>query len=763
MKRKLTAFTTSLVLLLSALIVANVGAHTVTVGDSYRGDWFAKTPSAKNMGTVARDTANRGEFVWLDMKGDQLVVPGFTGNITRETDLEQFNVTADANNIYFLAKMEYIQGLNLSRAPEVMISIDTDHAAGPNIQLPASAGISVTAEAAWEYVIQTKFTTGAGGATANPKIWKPAESTCNSCTAELVASTSPNPGSFIEIKVPWSNFAGGKPSVDKFWRFTVSTYYDNFAKPTPPAPSAAIDVLSTKTTAAEVADGTIDTYADVRFDDASGEVFSPVLISEFLPYPQYGGPGVDPAGEWIELYNALPASCGAACNVNLQDYKLGNQPYRGTSSGAMLKLPNHTLAPGDFAVVVNDAGGLSRFTTQYPTVPNSKIIRLSTMQPYVPTYTGTQWAPGTTLSLSRRKSTGGVLSDFKETVALIDEADTITDLVQYGTAGMTGYDKNNKPITVALTGVTANTSFERCPTGRDTNDASFDFTTHDPASGNNPTPAAPCPASAGINLQITKNATTPEVTPNGTVSYILTWDNIGQTGVTNVVVTDTLPAEIAFLSADPPQSSVTGQQVTWNLGPAAPGASGTITLMGTLSGSVAGGRTFVNHAGIKSANPADVDSAPGDNVAEASITAIIPDLRVSSTDWPGTTNPGDTFCYDINYAYEFGNTDATNVVITDQLPSGLSLVSQESSPSLPFNGATRGTLVWGPATVPVDGTGTISVCVKVDANVTSGAGGQNVITITGTPDSDTSPGSNNVESKPLTIGNHLLYLPLMMK
>jgi uncharacterized repeat protein (TIGR01451 family) len=761
MKRKLTAFTMSLTLLLSVLIIGSAGAHQVTVGDSYRGDWFAKPVSAKDMGLVARDATSRGEYVWTDTKGDQLQLPNSSSDITREADLEQFNITADANNIYFLAKMEYIRTLNLAHVPDVMISIDTDHTAG-NLQLPASAGISVTTEAAWEYVIQTKFTKTTP--TATPTLWKPGSSTCAGCTAQLVPSTGPNPGSFIEIGVPWSNFTGGKPLPQTFWRFTLSVYYDNYAKPDVTKASAVIDALSAKNTASEVADGKLDNYVDAQFE-STGEVFSPLLLTEFLPYPQYGGAGVDPAGEWYELHNILPAACGSACNINLQTYKLGTQPYRGASGGAMLKLPNYILAPGDFAVVVNDDNGsLTRFRTQYPTVPVGAIIKLSTLTQYVPSYTGVPWATGTSISLSRRKSNpAGQVFDFKETLALLNQSDAIVDLVQYGTSGATLYDSNNQPINVPLTGVTANESFERCPSERDTNDAAFDFRAHDPAAASNPTPGATCPTPPGIDLQISKTAARAEVVPGGVVTYTLTWDNIGLGSVSNVVVTDTLPIGITFGGATPAPSTTSGQTLTWNLGPASTNTNGTIILTGTLDNRAGAGDVFVNTAGIKSSNPVDVETNPSDNFASASVTVQIPDLSVASSNWPATASPGTVFCYDISYAYAFGNAlgNATNVVITDNLPAGLQLVSQSSSPTLPFNGATTGALVWGPTTVPVDGTGTIHVCVRVRTTVTGGQSVNNTITITGSPDSDTT--GNNVETKALKFGNYSLYLPMIIR
>jgi uncharacterized repeat protein (TIGR01451 family) len=388
------------------------------------------------------------------------------------------------------------------------------------------------------------------------------------------------------------------------------------------------------------------------------------------------------------------------------------------------------------------------------------------MTQYVPSYTGTPWATGTTISLSRRKSNpSGQLFDFKETLALIDQSDVIADLVQYGTTNATMYDSNNTPIIVPLTGVTANESFERCPSERDTNDAAFDFRTHDPAAADNPTPGATCPAPPGIDLQISKTAERAEVVPGGVVTYTLTWDNIGLGSVSNVVVTDTLPVGITFGGATPAPSTINGQALTWNLGPASTNTSGTIIVTGTMDNRAAAGEVFVNTAGIKSGNPVDVEANPSDNFASASVTTQIPDLSVASSSWPTSANPGTVFCYDISYAYTNGGAlgDATNVVITDNLPAGLQLVSQTSSPTLPYNGATSGALVWGPTTVPVDGTGTIHVCVRVRTTVTGGQAVNNTITITGTPDSDTTAGSNNVETKPLTFGNYALYLPMIIK
>ena len=197
MKHKQLTFTICVALILSVLIVAQVGAHSVTVQDSTRADWFGIGPSANNVGAIVRDTSGRGEFVWTDAKGDQRfpTFVGATRNITRETDLVKFNVTADTANLYFLAKLERYQSSSNDPPVEIMISIDTNHSAGATA-LPDGVATNVAADAAWEYVVQTQFKAGAA---APPQIYKNSltPTTCDGCAAQVV-SASVQRGSFVE-------------------------------------------------------------------------------------------------------------------------------------------------------------------------------------------------------------------------------------------------------------------------------------------------------------------------------------------------------------------------------------------------------------------------------------------------------------------------------------------------------------------------------------------------------------------------------------
>jgi uncharacterized repeat protein (TIGR01451 family) len=61
------------------------------------------------------------------------------------------------------------------------------------------------------------------------------------------------------------------------------------------------------------------------------------------------------------------------------------------------------------------------------------------------------------------------------------------------------------------------------------------------------------------------------------VDYVISVANIGDGTATSVVVTDTIPAGMSYISSTP-VGSVSGNVVTWSLGDMAPGATATISL-----------------------------------------------------------------------------------------------------------------------------------------------------------------------------------------
>lgn len=117
---------------------------------------------------------------------------------------------------------------------------------------------------------------------------------------------------------------------------------------------------------------------------------------------------------------------------------------------------------------------------------------------------------------------------------------------------------------------------------------------------------------AEADLEIAKTTGTASATPGETIAYTITVNNAGPSPATNVVVTDDLPAGLAFVSATPSQGTCNASDpVSCNLGTIFNGGSATITLTAQVtatSGTIA--------------NTASVTSTEGDT--DSSTTAPIP-------------------------------------------------------------------------------------------------------------------------------------------
>lgn len=149
--------------------------------------------------------------------------------------------------------------------------------------------------------------------------------------------------------------------------------------------------------------------------------------------------------------------------------------------------------------------------------------------------------------------------------------------------------------------------------GSVTNTASVASDTADPDSGDATGSAAPVAlAPAGADLSIVKTTAATTATPGNTITYTITVTNAGPSPATNVVVADTLPAGLAFLSATPSQGTCNNASpVTCNLGTLASGANATITLQATVTASSG---TISNTASVSATEP---DPDGGDNASSA--------------------------------------------------------------------------------------------------------------------------------------------------
>ncbi|TMF03079.1 MAG: hypothetical protein E6I38_13990, partial [Chloroflexi bacterium] len=154
----------------------------------------------------------------------------------------------------------------------------------------------------------------------------------------------------------------------------------------------------------------------------------------------------------------------------------------------------------------------------------------------------------------------------------------------------------------------------------------------------------PLAAPGSPNLKMMKSATA-TVSPNGTVNYTVTYQNLSGTfAATGVQITDTLPADVVYNAGScvggctfVDNQTAGGGTLVWNIANVAPGASGAFTFGGTLLGSASG--TETNTVTILSGED---DADLNDNTATASTTVGNSDTTPPTVTIDSLTGSGGT-------------------------------------------------------------------------------------------------------------------------
>ena len=203
------------------------------------------------------------------------------------------------------------------------------------------------------------------------------------------------------------------------------------------------------------------------------------------------------------------------------------------------------------------------------------------------------------------------------------------------------------------------------------NSASVTSDTNDPNLSNNDTTEETTVEPQKADVGITKSDAVDPVKVGDNVTYTVAVSNGGPGEAENVVVTDTLPSGVVFVSATPSQGSCSesGGTVTCNLGSMANGSSTNIVIVVTTTTD----GTLTDIATVTSDTP---DPNEGNNVATEQTTVEPPaaDLGITKSDAADPVKTGDNVTYTV--AVSNGGPDAAqNVVVTDTLPSGVVFVS----------------------------------------------------------------------------------------
>lgn len=236
------------------------------------------------------------------------------------------------------------------------------------------------------------------------------------------------------------------------------------------------------------------------------------------------------------------------------------------------------------------------------------------------------------------------------------------------------------------------------------------------------------------DLQIVKNIVsgTDNLQVGDHVTYSVTVTNAGPDAVPDAVVTDTPVSGLTVLSATPSQGSVDIAGLTWTVGALDPGATATIFVIVRIDTQ----GTKDNLATVSSATVEDPDLT--NNTSEASFSASPQQLDIAVTKSVDDASPalGSNVTFTVT-ATNNGPSDATNLVLGDALPAGLTFVSAD--PSANYD---TGTGLWTVGSLASGGQATLTVVARADSPGTA----TNTAALRTVDQADTDPTNNSASA-----------------
>jgi uncharacterized repeat protein (TIGR01451 family) len=217
-----------------------------------------------------------------------------------------------------------------------------------------------------------------------------------------------------------------------------------------------------------------------------------------------------------------------------------------------------------------------------------------------------------------------------------------------------------------------------------------------------------------IDLSLVKTADPTLVIVGNNVNYTLVVSNAGPSTATGVEVKDQLPSGIAFSNASATQGAYNVGTSLWTVGAISPGASQTLTLVGTVE--IPGSKT--NTAEVFAADQVDIDSTPDNGAAgeddQSTVTIQAPEADLSLTMTVDNNSPtvGEAIVFTLALS-NAGQDGATGVLVRDLLPSGLEYVSSSATSGQ----YTSGSGIWDVGALSANGNVSLTInAIATNAN-----------------------------------------------
>lgn len=182
-------------------------------------------------------------------------------------------------------------------------------------------------------------------------------------------------------------------------------------------------------------------------------------------------------------------------------------------------------------------------------------------------------------------------------------------------------------------------------------------------------------AVSGLDIGVFKTASTYEPNTNDIVAFTIVVSNFGPSDATGLVVTDSVPSGLTYLSYGASQGTYSSGTGEWQIG--ALDANKAVTLVITAQvNSGTGGYVITNIAGVQKVDQADYN--PANDVSSAVIRVQSADLNLGKAASQTLANPSDAVSF-IVWLTNQGPSTATGIVVTDAVPSGASYLSYSAS------------------------------------------------------------------------------------
>ena len=233
---------------------------------------------------------------------------------------------------------------------------------------------------------------------------------------------------------------------------------------------------------------------------------------------------------------------------------------------------------------------------------------------------------------------------------------------------------------------------------------------YDPNEGNNTAKTPTDPNWA--DLVVAKTVDNPRPNVSDTVTFTVTLENLGPDTAASVVVADAVAGltGLQIDSATPSVGSYDSSTGDWTVGSVLSGAVETLTIVATVLTPASG--PALPQTNTATATSDTTDPNPGNNTDSATATPLQADLAVFKIVSDPTPNIGDTITFAIGVA-NYGPDTATQVVVKDSLPTGVTFVSYQASQGTYVSG----TGVWTVGTVTTSDFPVLIITATVDRPV----------------------------------------------